>query len=145
LELSRQKTALERKNAALQEVLAQIEIEKKHIKDDVMLNIDRLLMPVLKRLKRKGTRLDRTYVGLLEKNLNELTCSLGRKLSERERKLTPREIEICNMIRNGLSSKEIAGLLHISYRTIELHRATIRKKFGITHKSVNLASYLQSL
>lgn len=145
LELSRQKTALERKNAALQEVLAQIEIEKNHIKDDVMLNIDRLLVPVLKRLKRKGTRLDRAYIGLLEKNLNELTSALGRKLSVKERKLTPREIEICNMIRNGFTSKEIAGLLHISYRTIELHRTGIRRKFGITHKSVNLASYLQSL
>ena len=145
LELSQQKTALEQKNVALQEVLAQIEIEKKHIKDDVILNIDRLLMPVLKRLKRKGTRLDRTHIGLLEENLGQLTSSLGRKLSDKKRKLTPREIEICNMIRNGLSSKEIAGLLHISYRTIELHRATIRRKFGITHKMVNLASYIQSL
>jgi DNA-binding CsgD family transcriptional regulator len=49
------------------------------------------------------------------------------------------------MIRSGLSSKEIAGVLNISFRSVETYRNFIRKKLGITHKKVNLSSFFASL
>jgi len=58
--------------------------------------------------------------------------------------LSPREIEICSMIKGGSSSKEIADLLHITLKTIERHRFNIRKKLKIAH-DINLTSYLQSV
>ena len=47
------------------------------------------------------------------------------------------------MIRQGLSSKEIARLANISYRTVEIHRARIRKKLGLLDPSENLATFLR--
>jgi len=76
-------------------------------------------------------------------NVNELTSSLGRKLTADILKLTPKEIEICNMIGGGLASKEIADFLSVSYQTVEKHRKDIRKKLGISNKKINLATYLQ--
>ena len=58
--------------------------------------------------------------------------------------LTPSEIKICNMIRNGLRTKEIAELRKVSIATVNRHREHIRRKLGITNNDVNLATYLQS-
>jgi DNA-binding CsgD family transcriptional regulator len=59
--------------------------------------------------------------------------------------LTPVEVQTCNMIKNGLSTKEIAKLRGISPATVSRHREHIRKKLGITNKKVNLATYLNVL
>ena len=60
-------------------------------------------------------------------------------------KLTPREIEICNMIKSGLTTKEISNFLNSSSQTIDKHRKNIRKKLGLTQRYINLTSFLQSL
>ncbi|MCA9399536.1 MAG: PAS domain-containing protein [Candidatus Omnitrophica bacterium] len=137
--------ALVRKNAALTEILSQIEIEKQKIKDNVRANVEEVLMPAIKKLGRKGSSLDKTYLKVLEKNLMDLTGSFGRNVSQDKLKLSPREIEIANMIKNGLSNKEIAEAVHISVKTVETHRNKIRKKLGIVNKDINLTSYMQSV
>lgn len=144
-ELRIQKKALEEKNIALREILEQIEIEKKQIKDDVVVNIEELIMPTVHKLKQQENRDSRVCAELLERGLAELTSSFGRKISQASLKLSPREIEICNMIKTGFSSKDIARVLHISPHTVETHRNTIRKKFSLTNKEVNLTTFLQNL
>ena len=133
------------KNIALGEVLCQVEFEKKKIKDDIVSNINELILPNIKRLRRKGNAFDKRNLDILEKNLAKLTSSFGVKISSNETKLTPKQIEVCNLIRNGLMSKEIADVLNIAYRSVELHRTNIRKKLRITRKNVNLTAYLQTL
>ncbi len=59
--------------------------------------------------------------------------------------LTPREIEICDMIKNGISGKGIAGIINISHGTIERHRNNIRRKLGIKNRKINLSSFLKTL
>jgi PAS domain S-box-containing protein len=143
LKLREQKLALEQKNIALKEIIEQIEIEKNKIKDDIATNVNELLFPILEKLKiKKATR---KYVNLLQHHLKKLTSSFGRKITEKSIRLTSREIEICNMIKGGLTSKEISSLLNISYQTVEKHRKNIRKKLGISTKNANLASFLQQL
>ncbi|MFK7825461.1 MAG: helix-turn-helix transcriptional regulator [Oligoflexales bacterium] len=56
--------------------------------------------------------------------------------------LSPKEIQICNMIKNGLTVKEIAQMFHLSPRTVDKHRENIRKKLGLKSKKINLATYL---
>ncbi|MBC8551448.1 MAG: PAS domain-containing protein [Candidatus Brocadiales bacterium] len=141
--LQEQKKILEQKNIALNEILGQIEIEKKQIKDNVMANAENLLLPIIQKLRLKGE--SRKYVKLLRTNVQELTSSFGTKLTEKEAKLTSREIEICNMIKNGLTNKEIANLLNITLGTIERHRANIRSKLGVVNKNINLSSFLRTL
>jgi DNA-binding CsgD family transcriptional regulator len=58
--------------------------------------------------------------------------------------MTPTEISICNMIRNGMRTKEIAEMRSVSEATINRHREKIRRKLKLTNQNVNLASYLQS-
>ena len=60
-------------------------------------------------------------------------------------RLTPREIEVCDLIREGLSSKEIGRSLSISLKTVEKHRDNIRKKLGIANRRINLASLLKTI
>lgn len=141
--LKEQKKVLVQKNIALHEVLGQIEIEKKQLKDNVTANAENLMLPVIQKLKLKGE--SHEYLQLLENNLLELTSSFGIKLTGGETKLSSREVEICNMIRNGLANKEVASILNISLLTIEKHRAHIRKKLGIVNKRYNLSTFLKQL
>ena len=48
------------------------------------------------------------------------------------------------MIRNGLSTKEIAQLRCISPATVRRHRENIRRKIGLKNRKANLATYLQA-
>ena len=141
--LQEQKEVLEQKNIALREVLEQVELGKEEIKNNVTANVENLLLPVIQKLMLKKESCK--YVQLLQRNLQELTSSFGVKLIDKKTKLTSREIEICNMVKNGLTSKEIAGLLNVSLRTTEKHRANIRKKLRISNKDLNLNSFLQTL
>ncbi len=54
--------------------------------------------------------------------------------------LTPREIEIIKMIAEGKSSKEIAEILFLSFRTVQNHRAKIMKKLNLK-KNTDLVKY----
>ena len=65
-------------------------------------------------------------------------------IQERFDSLSPRETEICNMIRNGMSSKQISESLHLSTVTIHKHREQIRNKLGLTNMKINLSTYLRS-
>jgi DNA-binding CsgD family transcriptional regulator len=60
-------------------------------------------------------------------------------------KLTTKEIEVCNMVKAGLSNIDISRLQYISPKTVEGHRKSIRQKLGLTGKKINLTSYLQQL
>lgn len=137
--------AVEQKNAALLELIEQIEIEKKKIKEAVAMNVDAVLLPALKQLRRKGSRIDKKYLDILETNLHNLTSSFGLKSLGDKNALSPREIEIADMIRHGSSSKDICALLNLSFKTVETHRNHIRKKLGITNTATNLTTFLKNL
>ena len=113
------------------------------MEDNVIANAENLLLPTIQKLELTGT--SRKYAQLLRKNLEELTSSFGTRLADKKARLTSKEIEICNLIKNGLSSKEIACLLNASLLTVEKHRNNIRNKFGIANKKLNLFSVLQEL
>ncbi len=51
--------------------------------------------------------------------------------------LTPREIEVLRLIAEGLSTKEIAAQLDISFKTVVSHRTHLLEKLGI-HESATL-------
>jgi DNA-binding CsgD family transcriptional regulator len=65
-------------------------------------------------------------------------------MKSRFARLTPREQEICDMIRDGLSSKEISEVLNLSILTVHKHREQIRDKLGLTNQNINLSTFLRS-
>jgi len=131
------------KNAALNEILAHIEEEKIKIKKQVAQTIDKVLMPSLNKLLNGNGSVSKYYHDQLKKNLQVLANSTGGILHAYSR-LSPREVEICNLIKNGGTSKEIAKILNISIVTVNKHRERIRKKLVISNKHINLASYLNN-
>ena len=144
-ELNSEREALEAKNIALREVLSQIEDEKKALKLQIAANIDRVILPAIQRLRENcGDRLKK-HVDNLESSLKTISAPFIEQLRNNYSQLTPRELEICRMIKNGMMSKEISEILNVSILTVHKHREMIRKKLGIKNKNVNLSSFLQSL
>jgi PAS domain S-box-containing protein len=143
--LRKKNIEMERKNAALTEVLAQIEHQKQQIKEDVTANVEELLMPMIEQLISKKLRIEAKHLILIKQSLQDLTSSFGRKITRKSLKLTSREIQISNMIKRGLSSKEIASLCKISPYTVARHRQSIRKKANISNKHINLRTFLLNM
>ena len=137
--------AIEDKNAALREILEQIQFEKKKIQDNILANVDQIILPAIKRLRRKGSPLDKKTIDMLENNLKSITSTFGSRVSEQKLKLSQRELEIANLIKSGMSSKEISEMLNVAFKTVETHRNRIRKKFRIINKNINLATFLKEL
>jgi len=139
--LQEERLTLQEKNITLREVLAHIEEEKMEIKYQVAREIENSLIPVMNKLIKKSGSINRTYYNILEQGLQDLASSAGTR--HIFSKLSPREVEICNIIKTGASSKELAKTLNISLATVQKHRESIRRKLGITNKNVNLMTYLK--
>ncbi len=143
-QLTIERKALQESNTALRTVLARIEEEKQEIYRYMKDNVDKILMPILQAMALKLPSAQIKYVEMLKTNLEEITSPFVNHLSQSCHSLTPTEISICNMIRNGFQTKEIAQLRGVSATTVNRHRENIRRKLKITNEKVNLATYLQS-
>jgi len=143
-ELARQNFELTQKNIALRELIDQVQHEKAHVEERIAESVQRLLLPLLARIKDRTSTEERALYQLVESTIRELVPMAGTELNGAMRRLSSRETEICLMIRNGLSSKEIGKLLGISIRSVETHRNNIRKKLGIGGSRSSLADFLRS-
>jgi two-component system sensor histidine kinase UhpB len=143
LEIERE--ALERKNVALREVLTQIDSEKNVLKQQIVTNVEQAIMPTLLRLKETSHPSQVRNFEMLEKDLKEIISPFLDTLKNKYTKLSPRELEVCRLIKNGMTSKEIAETINLSLLTIHKYRELIRKKLGLANTDVNLNVYLQSL
>jgi DNA-binding CsgD family transcriptional regulator len=110
----------------------------------VQANVEKILMPILHALSLELPRSHKKYVEILRTNLEEIASPFINHLSRRFLSLTPTEIKICKLIRNGMRTKEIAQIQGVSMATINRHREHIRGKLDIINRDVNLATYLQS-
>ncbi len=139
-----EREALKESNTALQVVLARIEQEKQEIRLDIGTNVEKIIMPILNALALQLAPSQTKYVQLLHTNLEAITSPFVSQLSRSYHSMTPTEIAICNMIRNGMRTKEIARMRGVSEATINRHREKIRRKLKITNQDANLATFLQS-
>jgi PAS domain S-box-containing protein len=145
-ELVAQTRHLEEVNAALKVLLKQREEDKADLEERLLANVKELVLPYAEKLKNSGLHSDQmTLVGILESNMKEIVSPFVTKLSSRFLSLTPTEIQVASLIKDGKTSKEIASLIHASENTVRSHRFHIRSKLGIKNKKVNLRSYLKSL
>ncbi len=136
---------LEEMNTALRVLLQGREEDKQTHEDKILGNVSELVLPYLDRLK--TTRLDerqRSSIAIIEANLKDIVAPFAGRTASRNLSLTPAEIQIANLIKHGMTAKEIAGITSLSPRTIECHRASIRKKLGLINRKVNLRAYLLS-
>lgn len=78
---------------------------------------------------------------LFEEAFNNADKDFLKKIKEVHPKLTPNDLRLCAYLRLNLSSKEIAPLLNISSKSVEVKRYRLRKKMGLAHES-SLTNYI---
>lgn len=78
----------------------------------------------------------------IKNNISELILEENRDVPN-VNALTEREIQIINLIKEGLSSKEIATHLAISLKTVEVHRHNVLKKLKLKN-SASLVNFINS-
>lgn len=148
----------------LKELEMEVEMRQKDdlyngLKDQFVNKVSKELMYDLKTLK---FNLPVEYRGEVEKiQRNLASANITDKVKEIDQKLSnvyedfeqqlldeypdlnPSELKICNLIRMGLSTQEIAKIINRSDKTISNYRSTIRRKMGID-TNVNLAKHLMN-
>jgi DNA-binding CsgD family transcriptional regulator/GAF domain-containing protein len=136
---------LEELNIALRVLLKQRDEDKTALEDNFLSNIRHLVQPYLERVKNSGlNEKQQSYIKILESNIDDIISPLARKLNSGHLNLSALEIQVANLIMDGRRTKEIASLLNLSAKTIEVHRKNIRKKLGLTNKKTNLRTHLLS-
>jgi DNA-binding CsgD family transcriptional regulator len=88
---------------------------------------------------------EKAFLKILESNLQDIISPFVRQLSSKYSILSPTEIRVAQLIKEGKTTKEIAELLGSSRRTVESHREKVRVKLGLKHKKINLRSFLDSM
>ena len=138
---------LENKNVALKELLYQIQGERENYIRSIRRQIEESVLPALNRILRnpKADTDICAYARLASEALGEINASSAFRENRETAHLSSREMEICRMIKQGLSTKEICSLLGLSMQTVEKHRYNIRKKLGIAGEKINLAVFLRNL
>lgn len=81
---------------------------------------------------------------IFETNLNQIHNEFIINLSKKYPHLTPKDIKLCVYLKMNLSSKEIAPMMNISFRGVELHRYRLRKKLNLSQEE-NLSKFLLTL
>ena len=143
-QLQVERESLKSLNIALNEVLNNVQQEKKTIAASVQANVDQVISPILYALDQASPAEIPGYTSLLRQQLDQIVSPFTRNVTRRFLDLTPTEIQVANMIRGGLSTKEIARLRNLSSHTVSRHRENIRKKLGLAGQGTNLVSYLKS-
>ena len=124
-------------------MLEQRSEDKNELQGNVLSNVKELIRPYLEQLKksRMSTR-QQTLLRILESNLNNIVSPFLSRLSTRFINLTPTEIRVINLIKEGKTNKEIAELMLISKNTVLFHRHNIRGKLNLKNTKINLRTHL---
>ena len=81
---------------------------------------------------------------LFESSFNEAHESFFKKLKAQHPDLVPNDLKLCAYLRMNMNSKEMASLLNISLRGVEIRRYRLRKKLNLEHDK-NLVEFLMEL
>ena len=145
-ELDEKTKDLKQMNAALNVLLKKREQDRLNFEERITANLKQLVLPYLEKIKTQKPEHERQAIlDIIETNLKEITSNFTHRLSSKYIGLTPKEIKIADMVRQGQKTKQIAKVLFLSQKTVETHRENIRKKLNINNKKINLQSYLASM
>jgi PAS domain S-box-containing protein len=145
-ELQVKTSNLKEANTALKVLLNKRDEDRKELEEKVLLNLKWMVLPYLEKMKKSGLdERQEAYANILVSLLSDIISPFTYKLSTQHLNLTPTEIQVAHLVKDGKTTKEVAELLNSSTRAVEFHRENIRKKLGLNNKKINLTSYLLSL
>jgi len=134
---------LQEMNTALNVLLQKREKDKEILEENFVANIGSLVLPYVEKLRKNNLDMQQQFcLDIIEKHLGEIASPLLNNI--RRYDLTPREIQIASLIKDGKTTKEISKTLGIGEGSIDTHRKNIRKKLGLDRAS-NLQSHLRFL
>ena len=81
---------------------------------------------------------------LFEEAFNNVDKDFMKKVKSLHPSITTNDLRLCAYLRLNLSSKEIAPLLNISHKSVEVKRYRLRKKMGLDHEQ-SLTNYILDL
>ena len=145
-ELENKTHELQEVNAALKVLLKHRDEDKKELEEKVIANVKKLVFPYVEKLN--SSRLnDRqmVYLNIIKSNLEDIIAPFLHQLYSKFSDLTPSEIQVAGLVRDGKTTKEIAELLNSSMGAVNFHRNNIRAKLGLRNTKTNLRSFLLPL
>ena len=111
----------------------------------------------LKKTEESGSRSIKSVISTINKNItkddawsvfqdafNKTDKDFLKKMKDAHPSLTANDLKLCGYLRLNLSSKEIAPLLNISVRSVEIKRYRLRKKMDLAHEQ-GLVEYILSV
>jgi len=145
-ELSIKSRNLEEVNTALKVLLKQREEDRKEMEENVLTNVKTSILPYIEKVKEGPlTHHQRACLEILEAQTKKIISPFLHRITQACFDLTPQEIRVADLVKNGNTTKEIADILGISIKTVDYHRDNIRRKLGIKNHQTNLRSFLLKL
>ncbi|MCD4674476.1 MAG: PAS domain S-box protein [Desulfobacula sp.] len=145
IKITERTTSLSDVNTALRVLLKKREQDRNQISENIYTNYKSLIEPLLKQLRNRHTKnTQEDILDILESSIKEMTIPFSKKLSDPLVNLTPTEIQVALLVKEGKTNKEIIQILNKSIWAITSHRHNIRRKLGLKNKKINLRTYLLS-
>jgi PAS domain S-box-containing protein len=135
---------LQELNTTLKVLLKQREDDKIDMEERFVMNVQNLVIPFVEQMK-KGC-LDagaQSCLEIIETHLRDIATPLLKNI--RQFNLSPKELKVAALVRNGRSTKEIAKILGLAAGSIDIHRNNIRRKLGLNGRRTSLQSHLVTL
>jgi hypothetical protein len=137
LELATQ--LMEKQSGVLFDILEQQEKERKSVEQTIVNNVELSMKPILDYLENV---LEKENIDMVKRQLDHITQGISEKKSYMFEILSPKELQVAKMIKDNYLSKQIADKLMISKKTVDYHRANIRKKLNLGQGD-NLQKFLE--
>ena len=114
------------------------------VKEELMSNVEDkdTIKPIIRVINKNITQNDDWE--MFKTAFNNADRKFLKKLKKAHPSLSPNDVRLCAYLRLNLSSKEIAPLLNISVRSVEIKRYRLRKKMNLAHED-NLVDYIIKL
>ena len=145
VELEGKTRELEGVNSALKIILRKREENEEELKETVLSNVKEMILPYLEKLREtRPSEMQQAYLNVVESNLMEICSPFLKGLSSKTTALSPMEIRVAGLIKDGKSSKEISQILGVSVNTVLSHRYHLRMKLKIKNEKINLRSLLNT-
>ena len=137
---------LEDANIALKIMLQKSTENRKEVEKEIFSIVKKNILPYIFRLKE--CQIDdqaKGFLDALEVSTKNIFSSFTHTLFPEYIDLSPKEIEVANLIREGRTTKQISKILNVAKGTIDFHRNNLRIKLGIKNKKTSLKTYLISI
>ncbi|QJD97742.1 transcriptional regulator [Mucilaginibacter robiniae] len=125
------------------ELLQKLSDEITHLKDDNGKTLSPEQLRKLQKVIDEGMNDEQDW-NIFENSFNEAHENFFKKLKSQHPELVPNDLKLCAYLRMNMSSKEIASLLNITLRGVEIRRYRLRKKLQLQHDK-NLSEFLIEL